>query len=253
MTQTTEILWTDIFSSNWGGIGTYQNWDTTSNPYEKAKARAEEQRDMLQQAKDLLVAAKAGKAAAYVKLTLGAKAGSIARITDFPEFYSDGQIGDNIKLVDTSYRKNQGWITLENYLRLPYDNHFFAASVNGKQIIEWSDSSSSMKTARPVLLVGYSGPEVLLKGKPQKSKPSIKIKDRYGREVGAGDLAIVGYTRQGTLIVGKIISISDKRTLTIKHIGAEEEMKIPGVLDDQVLLLSDDIKQVLMMEKLKNL
>jgi hypothetical protein len=251
-----EILWTELFPSGYQYNDTSFYYEDTSGSYESMMEKAEKARELLQEIRDLFETGPI-----YVKLTAGAKAGTIARITKKPGniIHSDD---DNNPPSKVKIVTHKGWNNKGGSAHI-YGNILLSssrwgghgmceASVDGKVVLEWNPSSSSMKTARPVLLIGYTGGEVLVKGKPSKVKPSISIKDRYGRDVTAGDLVIVGQ-RYGHLIVGKITHISDARTVKIKHIGAKEEAKIPGVMDDQVLLLSDDIKQVLMMEKLKML
>lgn len=247
-----EILWTDLFPNGYHYNNSFYYEDTTGS-FESMMEKAEETRALLQEVRDLFESG----GPIYIKLTAGAKAGTIARITKKPAIVVD-QNYPKVKIeTNTGWKGGSGSAYVVGDVKLStsrWGGHGWCeASVDDKVVLEWTPNSSSMKTARPVLLLGYTGEEVFVKGKPSKVKPSITIKDRYGRDVNAGDLAIVSHRNTGQLIVGKITHISDARTVKIKHIGAKEEAKISGVMDDQVLLLSDDIKQVLMMEKLKML
>lgn len=256
-----EIIWANAFPDSYSTDNSFY-WSSTSGNKSSAMEAAEARQEELQAIRSLIEEGAAGTRDVYVKLTMGSKAGTIAKITKFPKLvvngYSNGwrqpvDYPDKVEIRTHSYGTNDasGNCTLAGYLMS--SSGAWEASVDGKPVLEWYRRSSPLKTARPVLLLDYDGPEVFLKGKPVKTKPSVTIKDRYNREVGANDLVIIGHKNDGTLTVGKVTHISDSRTVKIKHIGATTEMEIRGVLDEQVLLLSDDIKQVLMVEKLKNL
>jgi hypothetical protein len=261
-----EILWTDAF-------GDGKTWSNTNVPYngrdlsrDAAKALAEELQAKLQAIRSEVEACIAGTKSMYVKFTAGKLAGSIARVVKLPTFKINiennrlRQEKDPGK-VEIIHEDNWGrstwrlrgslFLASNTYQPKVSDYEMIQCEIDGKVVLEFNCRTASMKSARPVLLIGYNGPTFLHKGPVAKVEPTIK--DRYNREVKKGDLAIIGRGSSGMLMVGKITSISDKRTVKLKHIGSTEEASITNVRDDQVLLLSDDLKAVLMVEKLKTL
>ena len=264
MTDVTEITWQEAFIKDWASDNI--EWDGKILSKDQAIAQAKEKCELWQKIRvEVLNAAKGGKPL-YVKLTQGQKAGTIARVDNFdfsmvmkagPGGYRSDPI-DPGKLTfneaDNRWRPT-GTGVLEIVGRLyQYKTHKkeINLSVDGKVVHKFIPSTSSMTTCRPVVLLGYEGPEVLAKGQ-KPAKISATIQDRYGRDVTKGDLVIVGKATGGTLMVGKVDFITDRRAMTIKHIGAHEPMTLTNVQNEQVLKLTDDIKAVLMMEKLKSI
>lgn len=261
-----EILWTEAF-------GTGNTWFQESVPYngrdlsrEAAYKLALERQAFLQAIRDEADAVMAGTKDMYVKFTAGKMAGSIARIVKTPKFLLGIENNRLNKETDpgkvelihvdqygaTKWRC-RGYVYLagNHYQPKPSDFEMHQCEIDGKVVLEFNARTPSMKSARPVLLLGYNGPTLLHKGPVAKTE--LTIKDRYNRVVKKGDLAIIGRGSSGVLMVGKITHISDKRTVKLKHIGSTEEASITNVRDEQVLLLSDDLKSVLMIEKLKSL
>lgn len=261
-----EILWTEAFGDGNHGVADYHMYDERQTSRTQANMKAEEEVKILQAIRFEVDAVKAGSKDMFVKFTAGRMAGSIARIINPPTFklaldQSQGRAASDpgkvvMSHVDEGWRKAyliHGFYYLAARTWQPKASDFqmLKCEIDGKEVLEFNSRTASMKSARPVLLLGYQGPTLLVKGQAVKVEP--KIKDRYGREVKKGDLAIIGRGSSGVLMVGKITSISDKRTVKLKHIGSTEESSLNNVGDDQVLLLTDDLKSVLMVEKLRSL
>jgi hypothetical protein len=267
-----EILWNKIFSKSYRlpDIDFAYNGKTITK--ESVSAKAQERADELDLAKRTILSFFDDKPV-YVKLTAGSKAGTIGSLVATPSLslanhIRHGRAGPSSPSLTSKVEVTTGWahnatgsFVVTGYLQtclkhnalVISNSNDFAISVDGKEVLRWNDDSASVKSARPVLLIGYEGPEVLVKGRPVKNSGNATIKDRYGRDVTKGDLAVIGMGKSGVLVVGKIESISDARTVKLKHIGGGDPISLTGVMDEQVLLLTDDIKAVLMMEKLKSL
>lgn len=261
-----EILWTEAFGDGNSWFNNQVVYNGRDLSKEAARLLAVERQTFLQSIRNEITECMAGRKSMYVKLTAGRMAGSIARVMKIPKFhlgvastrYSREDDPGKVEIVHESEFGRDRW-RLRGYF-YQANNHYqpkisdfemIECEIDGKKILEFNCRTPNMKSARPVLMLGYQGPTVLVKG-ASAAKPEMTIKDRYNRVVKSGDLAIVA-RGSGMLLVGKIVGISDKRTVRIRHIGSTEDSSITNVRDDQVLLLSDDLKGVLMMEKLKAL
>lgn len=261
-----EILWTEAFGTgnSWfQGAVAYNGRDLSK---EAAHKLAQERQIFLQAIRDEVEECQSGRKDMFVKFTAGKMAGSIARIVKLPKFllgiensrWVQETDPGKVELTHVSEYGNHKW-QLRGYVYLAGNNYqpkisdfaMMQCEINGKIVLEFNCRTPSMKTARPVLLMGYNGPTVLEKGTGVRAE--MTIKDRYNRVVKKGDLAIVARGSTGMLMIGKITNISDNRTVKLKHIGGTEEASVTNVKDEQVLLLTDDLKSVLMMEKLKSL
>jgi hypothetical protein len=220
----------------------------------------------------------------YIKLTAGQRAGTIARLADYsfdayfryyawakgatasrtartkvhhePDSYVSGGRGslgsvtrtagklfvDNVPIWSRDY--NNGWDSGEP-IQIIVDGH--------RTISKFSLFSAFMDSARPVFLLGYDGPAVWCYSKKvDESKPSITMTDRFGAEIGKGDLVIMAARSCGTLMVGKIERISPKKSVWLKHIGAKLPHMETSVISHQFIKVKD-IEQTLMMQKLSTL
>lgn len=256
-----EILWIEAFGKAWRGI----EYSSSSVPFEKAQKQAEELRDLLEEIRVAVARMESGFAPLFVKLTGGRYAGSIAQVTKLPRF-NQQVIGHKIApprvhfYDNPSYQGNaKGQLTFEGHLYLSDyrgSGNVAIAKIDDKTVLEWDMTSPSMKTARPVLLLGYTGSTLLHRAsKADISESSVKIHDRYGQPVVKGDLVIVGNSKTGELYVGKLERYTDARTFFVKHIGASESVKMLNVQDNQILRITDmdELKKLLMTEKLRSL
>lgn len=204
-----------------------------------------------------------GIAPLYFRVTAGGKAGTIMRLTNpevFKRYDRHGQyrayrnhvlppVNEKPTLSEDAY-DSHGYFHLDGHLYIPgsKDLHFKVDEPDKR--FNFDRLSSSNKTMKPELLIGYQGPTVWQYGKP--TKKTLTLIDRYGREVGVGDVVLLGQAWNGRLVAGKITRISDARGVWIKHIGSKEDHYEKSCDGDQIMLLKD-IEQVLMMEKLKSL
>lgn len=257
-----EILWTEAFGNSWRSV----EYSSVSVPREKAEIQTQEQVFLLEEIRKTVERAKSGHTPLFVKLTAGRFAGSIAQVTTIP-YFNTQNVGNKptpprVTYFDnSSYRTktDAGQFTIEGHLYL-YDwrdgGNVAIAEIDGRKILEWSMSSPSLKSSRPALLIGYTGPTVLNRSKKgEVAETAIKLFDRYGQPVVKGDLVIVGNSKTGDLYVGKLQRFTDARTMFVKHIGASEPVKLLNVQDNQLLRITDmdELKKLLMIEKLRSL
>lgn len=263
----TQISWEDLLAlqssdADWGKTFHY---NTTDRPRIPVRTAVLERLEMLKEVEKAVTAAMSGDEPLYFKVTAGSKAGSIMRLVN-PEVFKRYDSHERYRgmkwskapppltkttLVDRSSQYGgSGSFDIDGHYYVPSeaDMKFEIDGVKGTTI--FSRRSSTNKTMKCELLLGYKGPTLLQKGKP--TKKSMTIKDRYGREVGVGDVVLMGSAGTGRLLAGKITRISDARGVWIKHIGAKEDFHEKACSDDQLMLLKD-IEQALMMEKLKQL
>lgn len=260
----TEILFNDAFVNEYHSHSAIR-YDGVTLSRATALEQAEEKREIYQRIRDHVDAAVAGEKPLYVKYTQGKRQGTIARVTN-PEAFilvtNDGTWNtkhipeqcDNVTIIETGY-KGVGSLSFGGMYMLKLESKYTQGTrillSNGtKQIADFAISGSTTITGRLTLLLDYEGDVVSVHNK-KVTKVCYPLKDRYGRDVNQGDLIICGNST--ALYIGKVEFIDQRRTVTIKHIGADETAHIYGVTEKQVLLITDDIKQDLMLEKLKRL
>lgn len=254
-----EILWQEAFAAPWRGV----SYSPTSVPRRKAEIIAQEELSLLQEIRQHVEDARSGQGKLFVKLTAGRHAGTIAEVTTIPDF-DIGSLNPRmtpsncVSFRDVPHYNSNGNGTFT------FDGHLYSgswsigdqtaiASVDGKEILNWTLASASIKSARPALLLGYDGTTVFKRaGKGDVAEAAIKLADRYGQPVIKGDLVIIGNSKNGELYVGKLERYTDARTMFVKHIGASTSIKLPNVQDNQILKITDmdALKQLLMLEKL---
>lgn len=175
----------------------------------------------------------------YIMFKTSKKASSIGRVKCV-QLYQFTSVQDLNNPVEYSkvYWYNR-YINVPNIysIEVEFENSTFTVSFSSK--------SSSVRSYTPYVLLDYDGPTVLNKG---VSQDFIKMTDLYGREVDVGDLVIAA-TGQ-TIFVGKVENIKAKN-FNIKPIGVKNVFTLV-YSPSSIIKVTDDIKNVLMMEQLKS-
>jgi hypothetical protein len=265
-----ELPWDQTFGSTTNGYWYsgdresfhFDNVKLTESAQEAAAQRALEVVKVLEKA---ITSAWSQGRDLYFRVTAGSKAGSIMRLVNHKNFkrHDDDRAARShggsktpkaqspkvVRSAHTWQGKTTGAFVLDGYLYWPRDDKF-VFEIDGKKTFEFQRSDSTFRTMKPALLLDYNGPTIWQNGKPEKSRNSLL--DRYGQTVNVGDVVLLGTRPSAVLLTGKVTKISDKKTIWVKHIGAQKEHMEMNCISDQLLKLKD-VEKVLMMEKLKAL
>lgn len=268
-----EIPFTEAFPR--GSSGSVFDYDDVKFPHLDAEERALARVEVAQKIRDEIVKR---RGSLYVKLTAGQRAGTIGLIQlsqknvgiasnhDQDDTFSIDRL-DKRPPVLTKDQPKDGWrrsrgegawhVYNEVFARSNWyscENFIFTLAVDGRgNVQDFYYDSPFTSTAKPVILLGYDGPTVWSFTQKNTTKAEFTIKDRYGREVKKGDVVIASMRPSGTQMVGKVVNITAKRSIKLKHIGAKEETTLVAIRDDQVILLDDELQRVLMFKKLQTL
>ncbi len=272
----TEILELPFREALVSGDDIYFEYDLSKFPAADAEERARKRAEVARKVRDEVIRT---KGLVWVKLTAGQRAGTIGTIQldnnncqiymtrthgDVINFETDLQHPIEVKDVPSRYswkiEREEGHFAVYGQVQRKggygrYDQPKFVLNVDGRgEVQEFSYSDSFVDSARPSLLIGYNGPSVWeFNRKGVVADRGLTIKDRYGREVGKGDIIIASMRPSGTQTVGKVIKISPKKSITLRHIGAEKPITLVACREDQVILLDDELHRVLMFKKLQTL
>lgn len=261
------ISWTDLMAthSGEGEEGPVFNYNLTSHPRGKAKEMADARLETMRILEKAVMDAQSGKVPLFMRITTGQKAGSILRIKN-PEvfqrhdvhhvnrrysWFKGSAVAQRARIDHQgSHGAEYGTYALDGHFYLPIgDMILLEDDKSGKVVKIWRNHSSN-KTMKPQLVLGYQGSTQLVHGKPVRSSPTLI--DRFGQEVGLGDVVLLGLAGNGTLLTGKITKISDSFGVWLKHIGSKDDHYEKACQGNQLLKLKD-LEKVLMLEKLKSL
>jgi hypothetical protein len=201
-----------------------------------------------------------------MRITAGQNAGSILRIKNPQVFerhdlnavqrnyswFTGGPRSTQPKIVDSGdgIARDYGELSIDGQLFIPSDATIHLEDDQTGKVIKLWRYHSSNRTMKPHLLLDYEGPTILTRGRPVRTSPTLI--DRFGQEVGVGDVVLLGQNYTGTLLAGKISKISDSFGVWIKHIGSKDDHYEKACQGNQLLKLKD-LEKVLMLEKLKSL
>jgi hypothetical protein len=239
-------------------------YDTKRFPRVDVEHRANEALALARKVRDWV---KQTNGLVYFKITAGQKAGTIGIIhlstqntiiRTTRDHTNDLEVADGkVFLQEESERwhgPGAGHFSIIGAIGANYHSKYEFV-VDGRGVIQKFELDDSfVDTAKPVMLIGYTGPTTwCFKRTAVEKGKETTIKDRYGREVGKGSIVIVSARPSGTQMVGKVMNITPKRSIKLRHIGAEHDSVLVGVRDDQVILLDDELQRVLMFKKLQTL